>query len=144
MGGHIQMRKGKTFHTTAGYNGGELSITSVWFPMQILAVKFSVWLLIIVYPPHTPQSSFTLWKHFCLSVQCNDQLPSHPPGPSETGSGTGEESEGWWERMKRRRENNKHFNGVGSIPNFSHLPWLLFPLPSSHFWSESSLLKSLN
>lgn len=49
--------------------------------MQILAVKFSVWLQIIVYPSHTPQSSFTLWKHFCLSVQCNDQLSSHPLSP---------------------------------------------------------------
>lgn len=72
--------------------------------MQILAVKFSVWLQIIVYPPHTPQSSFTLWKHFCLSVQRNDQLPSHPPGPSETGSGTGEERGMMGEDEEEERE----------------------------------------
>lgn len=59
--------------------------------MQILAVKFSVWLQIIVYPSHTPQSSFTLWKHFCLSVQCNDQLSSYPLSPLETSRGMG----GW-------------------------------------------------
>lgn len=145
MGGHIQMRTGKTFHTAAGYNGGELSITSVWFPMQILAVEFSVWLQIIVYPSHTPQSSFTLWKHFCLSVQCNDQLPSHPPSPSETWSETGEEREQWWERMKRGREHNKHFNVVRFSQTSAtyHDYYFFFPLPPL-FWSESSALKSPN
>lgn len=144
MGGHIQMRTGKTFHTAAGYNGGELSITSVWFPMQILAVEFSVWLQITVYPSHTPQSSFTLWKHFCLSVQCNDQLPSHPPGPSETWSETGEEREQWWERMKRGREHNKHFNVVTSSQTSATYHDYYFFSPPPLFWSESSALKSLN
>lgn len=72
--------------------------------MQILAVKFSVWLQIIVYPSHTPQSSFTLWKHFCLSVQCNDQLSSHPLSPLETLSGTGGERE-------RERDDDRGVHG---------------------------------
>lgn len=74
--------------------------------MQILAVKFSVWLQIIVYPSHTPQSSFTLWKHFCLSVQCNDQLPSHPLSPLETSRrGTGGLWGTWgWGKMREGDE----------------------------------------
>lgn len=134
--------------------------------MQILAVKFSVWLQIIVYPSHTPQSSFTLWKHFCLSVQCNDQLSSYPLSPLETSRGMGggwvwEEqtmmkragvggggggSMGWGgvvaelEEMKWGKENYQHSNVVRSTPNFSHNPWLLF----FFFLSESLALKSLN
>lgn len=160
------MKEGKTFHTTPGYNGGEkLSITRVWFPMQILAVKFSVRLQIIVYPSHTPQSSFTLRKHFCLSVHRHDQLSSHPLGPSETWSGTGGERKrgddtggrgggggsgvgGGGEKMKREKENNQHSNEVRPklqpptviIISIIIITTIFFSL----LWCESSALKSLN
>lgn len=120
--------------------GGGLSITCVWFPMQISAVKFSVrpadYSLSLSHTTeflYAPETFFLFI--FCLSARRNDQLSSHPLGVLKWDrGGVGVAVVGGWKeamiREGRRQNERRRWRGrrriisiqmeSDHVLNFSH------------------------